>query len=37
VTYSEARGITEIDAYWGELENCVAEMKTHFVTHLTLR
>ena len=37
VTYEEAAEILDLDAYWALLDQCVSDMKEHFIKHLTLR
>ena len=37
VTYEEAAEILDVDAYWVLLDQCVSDMKEHFIKHLTLR
>ena len=37
LTYEEAAEIADLDAYWASLEQCVSDLKDHFIKHLTLR
>ena len=37
VTYAEASEISDLDAYWASLDQCVGDLKDHLIKHLTLR
>merc|ERR1712117_941396 len=35
--YAEASEISDLDAYWASLDQCVSDLKDHLIKHLTLR